>query len=203
MTLSMPLSRALTRWSWPAGRGAGRGTGRGSAQGLLSLGAGSLSWGNGRRGQVVRQRSAKPRSAVRFRSSPRLGTGGEGSPWKILAPEALPVSEESSGEGALAGALGVVLGPTGLGGGTGRRKGLKIPRRMTSCGFDSRPRHSNEAGRGGSHFRSLSMTPQALLRCAAFGALGVGVSGPCASWVTSESVGGFFVDFLWIFWVAP
>ena len=31
--------------------------------------------------------------------------------------------------------------PEGLGGGKGRRKGLKIPRGFSQCGFDSRPRH--------------------------------------------------------------
>jgi hypothetical protein len=31
----------------------------------------------------------------------------------------------------------------GLGGGTGRRKGLKIPRSLRLCGFDSRPRHQS------------------------------------------------------------
>lgn len=29
----------------------------------------------------------------------------------------------------------------GLGGGTGRRKGLKIPRGLALCGFNSRPRY--------------------------------------------------------------
>ncbi len=66
-----------------------------------------------RRGQVVRQRPAKPLSPVRIRSSPLPNLQSSGRP----------------GNHAPAGALTPCLG-----GGTGRRKGLKIPRASSRAG---------------------------------------------------------------------
>jgi hypothetical protein len=58
-------------------------------------------------------------------------------PWYTVRPQIVAPAGISIGVGAVSSILC-------LGGGTGRRKGLKIPWDHVPCGFDSRPRHQTK-----------------------------------------------------------